>query len=49
METLFLGAVLVGTIVFIARNLRRKFKGESCSNCGTGSSKCTKMGKGDNS
>jgi len=48
METLLLGVILIGAIYFVTRNLRRKFKGASCSNCGTGSSNCTKMVKGDN-
>jgi hypothetical protein len=49
METLFLVAVMLGAIVFIARNLRRKFKGKPCSSCQTGASKCSKVLKGDKS
>ena len=47
METILLGAALLGAILFIARNLKRKFKGESCSSCRTGTSKCSKLVKGD--
>ena len=49
METLFLVAALLGAIVFIARNLKRKFKGEPCSSCRTDASKCTRVIKGDES
>lgn len=49
METILLGTVLLGSILLIARNLKRKFKGESCSSCQTGASKCSRMVKGDES
>jgi hypothetical protein len=50
METIFLGAALLGAILFIARYLRNTFKeGKSCPSCRTGSSKCNRMVKGDKS
>ncbi len=47
MGTVFLGAVLLGAILFMARYLKRKFKGESCANCCTEAAKCKNELKGN--